>query len=211
MVDATPRFPPPEHLLPRSRFSRQDTPSQAFGEDFVAQKISRLCSEIKQVQDVMRVEISQRNLWNDTMFRGLYIFPIMGDLLATRAEIDSDETVKLEAFRLAAILYVNNLRAKFGVDTLTGDPLYADKLQELLSTSSFMRESPSTLLIWVLSVPVSSQYIPDQRDWFIERFNEISVRENIGSYHDLIDILTQVVWDESLLDIQPNMLQNLLG
>ena len=213
MLDMAPRFPPPEHLLPRSSFSRQVIPLQAEGEDMVAEKISRICTDIRQVQDVMRVEINQRDLWNDTMFRGLYIFPIIGDLLAIRVDVDGDDGsgVHLEAFRLGAILYVNNLRAKFGVDTLPGDPLYAGKLQELLSTSTFVNETPSTLLVWVLSVAATSQYIPDQRDWFIELFTEISIRENIGSYGELMAILTQLVWDESLLDIQPNVLQAILG
>jgi hypothetical protein len=82
------------------------------------------------------------------MFPGLYISPILGDLSGMRpAEVDEVEHAGtiLEAFRLAAILYVNALRTRFGIDTLSRDPRYSSKLYSLLS-SSLPEEAPPMLL-----------------------------------------------------------------
>jgi hypothetical protein len=173
------------------------------------ENISRYCTDLKDIQDIMLVRMSEGNLWSDTMFRGLYIFPILGDLLATRVEVNNDDTdtVVFEAFRLAAVLYVSSLRANFGVDTLSADSLFATKLRTHLISSPFKQEAPLSLLLWVLSVASSSQYIPEQRDWFVELLNDVMVTESIASFEELRAILVEVVWDEKLLDTETNALR----
>jgi hypothetical protein len=157
----------------------------------------------------MRAEVGRRNLWEDTIFPGLYISPILGDLLASRAEVDEADidTVTLEAFRLAAVLYVSNLRAKFGIDTLSGGPLYITKLRALLSSPPIVREIQPMLLIWILSVAFTSQCLPAQSTWLSEIFTDILATKNITSFADLKATITQVVWDEDLLISQTQSLR----
>jgi hypothetical protein len=211
MQDIEPRFPIPEHLLPWPRRNRQQESPQASSNDSMNHKIAGFCSDIKKLQDVMWNEISQRELFEDTTFQGLNLMPILGDLLMTRVKVDNEDisTVTLEAFRLAAIFYVCNLRAKFGVDTLSGGPLYATKLLALLSSSSFRQEAPFNIQIWVLSVASSAFSIPAQRDWFSRLLQEAMASQNIGSSEDLVKALDAVVWHKGLLDNQTNLLRQL--
>ena len=134
----------------------------------MTEQISTFCLDLRLVQDIMRVESEQRNLWKDTIFPGLHISPILGDLLTSRPLVDGVESasVVLEAFRLAAVLYVSNLRAKFGIDTLSAGPHYASKLRVLLSLH-LNQCAPPALLIWILSVAFSSQCLPEQQVWLV--------------------------------------------
>jgi hypothetical protein len=153
--------------------------------------------------------MNEGNLWRDTMFRGLYVFPVLGDLLNTRVEIKNDDihTVVLEAFRLAAVLYVNNLRSRFGLDTLSADPLYATKLRNCISTSPFKQKAPSRFLLWVLAVASTSQFISKGQEWFVVNFMEVLATESITSFEELKSTLVEVVWDENLLNIETKALR----
>jgi hypothetical protein len=147
----------------------------------------------------MRVEFGQRNLWNDTIFYTLRILPILGDLLTIRPEPGEADTsyITLEAFRLAAVLYISNLREKFGFDTLSASPLYASKLRTLLA-SSLDLIIPQTLSIWILSVAVTCQGTAEQNAWFTETFKHSTVDQNIISFAVVMDMIIQVVWDEDI-------------
>jgi hypothetical protein len=178
--------------------------------------ISGFCKDIRDVQDVMHEEMSQRYLWKDTIFAGFYISPILGDLLAMRLDVDtkpSPSTVILEAFRIAAVLYVSDLRSKFGIDTLYAGPTYATKLQNLLSSSSTRDwEAQTDLLIWILTVAFTSQSLsPEHRAWFTEIFNNALTAGGISEFEDLKALLAQIVWDEEILDTQSRTLESLFA
>jgi hypothetical protein len=179
----------------------------------VTEEISRFCWAIRQVQDIIRAEVQQQDIWQDTMFPGLHISPILGDLLAMRpADVDKEEHAGkiLEAFRLAAILYVSALRARFGIDTLSGDPRYSWKLYSLLS-SSLLEEAPPVLLTWILSVAFTSQCLPEQRNRFAEVLQELLATMEITNFGYLKGSIEQIVWDEGILVSQSQSLRTLFG
>ena len=164
----------------------------------------------------MHDEMSRRHLWKDTIFAGFYISPILGDLLAMRLDVDKEQsphTVLLEAFRLAAVLYVSDLRSKFGIDTLPAGPLYATKLQTILSSSSTRDwEAQTDLLIWILAIAFTSQSLfQEQRALFTEMFNHALTVGGISEIEDLKALLTRIVWDEEILDIQSRTLESLFA
>jgi hypothetical protein len=135
----------------------------------------------------MRSEISQRNLWKDTVFAGFYISSILADLLATRPAIgeEADASITtLEAFRLAAVLYVGDLRTKFGIDVLPSGLLYVTKFCSLLRSSLiFDWKAPSALLIWILTVAFICQCLfPEQRVWFSDMFNSALAARGITQF-----------------------------
>lgn len=176
--------------------------------------ISGFCKDIRDVQDVMHNEMGQRHLWKDTVFAGFYISPILGDLLAVRLDIDNEpnsSTMLLETFRLAAVLYVSDLRSKFGIDTLPAGPLYATKLQAILSRSSTRDwEAQTDLLIWILAIAFTSQSLfPEQRAWFTWMFSNALTVGGISEFEGLKALLTRIVWDEEILDIQSRTLESL--
>ncbi|KAF2095416.1 hypothetical protein NA57DRAFT_79143 [Rhizodiscina lignyota] len=209
LQDVAPRFPKPEHLLPRPSFRDDAVLSQAPSETLIARLISGFCSELQEVQDIMRAERRKRHLWDDPLFPGFHLSPVLGDLLAMRVEVDYEDiaSVMLEAFRLAAILYVSSLRAKFGVDTLSADPVYGAKLRTLLMFSSLRQEAPPRLLVWILSTASSAEHIPAERNWFAEISREVLAAENIVSFEALLAIISQLVWAEDFLVYQTNILR----
>jgi len=218
--DLFPRFPPPEHLLPKSTNFRRESRLQLTGQssnDFLSiTVISGFCKDIRHVQNVMHDNMSRRHLWKDTIFAGFYISPIVGDLLAIRLDVDNEpnpSTVLLEAFRLAALLYVSDLRSKFGIDTLSAGPLYATKLLALLSSSSTQDWKMQTdLLIWILAIAFTSQSLfLQQRAWFIVMFNNALMARGINDFENLKALLARIVWDEEILVIQSQTLESFVS
>jgi len=128
-------------------------------------------------------------------------------------EESNPSTVILEAFRLAAVLYVSDLRSKFDIDTLSGGPLYATKLQALFSSSSTGDwEAQTDLLIWILAIAFTSQsLLPEQRAGFTEMFSNALAIGGISQFEDLKALLTRIVWDEEILDIQSRTLESLFA
>lgn len=160
----------------------------------------------------MLAESAQRHLWSDPVFPGFHIAPILGDLLVTRPQVDENAdiaTTSLEAFRLAAILYIYSLRSKFGIDALSIASRYAVKLRTILLSSLFDREPSPTLLVWILVVGYTSQCPLQQRAWFSERLKIVLADKGITTYEDLIAVITQVVWYQDFLVTETQYLREL--
>ena len=114
----------------------------------------------------------------------------------------------MEAFRLAAILYVSGLRARFGVDTFSGDLLYASRLRALFSTSPFLLEAEIELPVWIMSVAASSQSLSQEdRDWFAGILKSTLATGGIAKFDTLRGYLDQFVWDVVLLESETNFLK----
>jgi hypothetical protein len=141
--DIAPLSPSPKNLLPRSRYQDQSITSPQFSSLSPIATISKFCLDLKRVQDLILAESIQRYLWGDPIFPGLHIAPILGDLLVVRPRVrggvDTAATV-LEAFRLAAIIYIYSLRSKFGIDARSISSRYAAKLRTVLSSPLFSQE-----------------------------------------------------------------------
>jgi hypothetical protein len=200
--DVSLRFPSPEYLLPRSRYQDQSIMSTQFSSLSPIEKIYKFCLDLRGVLDIMLNESTQRHIWSDPIFPGLHIAPILGDLLVARPHVNEGAdiaTTSLEAFRLAAILYIYSLRSKFGIDALSIASRYAAKLRNLLSSSLFDQEPTQTLLIWILAVGCTSDCPSEQRVWFGEKLEIVLVSRGITRYHDLIAIISQLVWYEDFL------------
>jgi hypothetical protein len=153
-----------------------------------------------------------RNIWQDTIFQGLYITPILGQVLAMRPK-DIDEAREtstiLEIFRLASVIYISALRTRFGVDTLSGEPLYAAKLHSTLTSQSLVGDIPSTMLAWILSVAFTSNCETERKHYFQKALKNLLVTLEIASFAELKEKISTVVWNEDLLVSQSQSLQEL--
>ena len=172
-------------------------------------ELLKFTQSTQRVQDMMRTELRHRNLWQDTMFPGLHLSPILGELLALAIpHVDSSETGDvLEVFRISAILYISALRARFGIDTLSAVPHYVEKLYACLFSSS--SELPPSLLIWALSIAFTSHRHPDRTNWFGQVLRARSLSMGITNYEGLLTILAETVWDDELLPLQSQSLQSI--
>lgn len=178
----------------------------------VIDEISNVCQAIRNVQSLLHTEMCHRNIWQDTVFQGLYIIPILGQVLAMRPQ-DTNEAREtnmiLEAFRLAAILYISALRAPFGVDTISVEPLYTTKLHSTLTSQSLVDCNPLKVLVWIFSVAFTSNCDTEQKHYFQKALESLLVTLEIVNFAELKEEIATVVWDEDLLASQSQSLQAL--
>lgn len=194
-----PVFLPPEHLLPRAR----QEPRIVFVDtgDGIEHIVDTICSRLREVQAEISRQLTQRNVWLDVVFPGYHISPVLGDLLKLQELQIGNETFEwvLESFRLAAILYVSNLRACFGIDVEEGAMLHLRKLRTALSKlpdgAGQTPGLPHSLLVWILAVASTSRCLPaEATDHFRALLISALEKLEIESADDLMALLAQFAW-----------------
>jgi hypothetical protein len=176
--------------------------------------MARFCAETKSLQSEMKTELNKKVLWRDTAFPSLHISPLIGELLSARSQLDETDTPELifEAFRLAALLYIGALRGMFGLDALSADAVYIDKLQTLLQWTIVDLAFPPILLIWILAVSYTAQRIShEKKTWFAAVLSNTLQSNSVSSLETLLGLLAEVVWDSQLFDVQSQSLNELLA
>jgi hypothetical protein len=164
--------------------------------------VIRVCQRIKELHGIMIAELSVRNLWIDVIFPGFHLSPVLHDLLSVPrgTTYDSLKVRMRECFRLAAIIYVTELRGKFGIDTVPGR-LYGSKLRVMLNSTNMAIDwdSSNIYLIWILTVGACSSCVEDQRDWFVGSLSAMAQLTGMTGLHDLEAAVTGFLWcDEAL-------------
>jgi hypothetical protein len=114
-----------------------------------------------------------------------------------------------DVVRLATVLYISAVRTRFGVDTLSGEPFYAAKLQNALASQSLVCTVPSPVLVWILSIAFTSNCDTEQKHFFRKALKDLTVTLEIASFANLKEIIKTIVWDEDLLVPQSQSLQAL--
>jgi hypothetical protein len=174
--------------------------------------VSIICDIVRDLQGKIRTEMQLCDVWQDTIFQGMHIIPILGKTLALHrivTPVGNEINQLVEAFRLAAVLYISALRARFGVDTLLSEPLYAGKLHDLLVTGSLVRHVSSSLLPWILAVSYTSNCCTEQKISFRKALMELVIEPEAIDYFALRQKVSRVMWDEELLPVQSQILQTL--
>ena len=207
-MDISPRFPIPTNQIDsykrRSNLPSLQTRARLntnVSSIFENPTISRSVQALRDVQTTMRTEASHRDLFNDTVFSGIYLSPICHDMLSMRSHLEGNNAALAlqEAFRLACIIYISELRALFGFPAITQSK-YTSKLQNLLYYSAIDWLVPDPFLLWVLAVVVTAHKIGlEQRKWFIATFRIVLGTQEVESFEDLISRLSKILWNEGLL------------
>jgi hypothetical protein len=209
--DEPPCFPPPLHLFPEPK-SNLFVSLSNMSNASVTDQVKHICEAIRNVQALLHSEIRSRNVWQDATFHGFHIIPILGHVLAMRRqrpEAADNLNTSLELFRLAAVLYINAIRAPFGLDTLSAEPLYASKIQIILSSLYSIGNIPPSTLVWVLSVAFTSNCDNDVKHYFERTLVDLIVLLGITDFGKLREIITNFMWDEDLLASQSFSLRTL--
>jgi len=207
-MDISPRFPiPTNHINSyKHRFSLPSLPTRSrlntsISSIFENPTISQSVQTLRDVQTTMQAEASRRDIFNDTIFPGIYLSPICHDILSMRSHLEGNDAALAlqEAFRLACIIHISELRALFGFPAVAQSK-YASKLQNLLYYSAIDWLVPDPFLLWVLAVVITAHKIrPEQRKWFITTFRIVLGTQEVESFEDLIFRLSKILWNEGLL------------
>ncbi|KAH6699745.1 hypothetical protein BKA61DRAFT_582917 [Leptodontidium sp. MPI-SDFR-AT-0119] len=84
------------------------------------------------LRTVVFCELVARDLWDDGVFAGLYVVPLVNKLLSIRHDISESNTTlaRQEACRLGTLLYPAGIRQRFGVNLLA--EIYIPELKEAI-------------------------------------------------------------------------------
>lgn len=165
--------------------------------------MSRICNGLRQVHEIITAELLTRDLWGDVLFPVFHLSPILYDLLSMpRGTIHENMYVRRrECFRLAAVLYVTELRAKFGVDASPAI-LYASKLRNMLQAGDMLRPwGPSNVfLLWSLTVAASSTCVLEGlRRGFVHMLSTAAQAAGITRFPELVTLFATFLWcDETM-------------
>ena len=167
--------------------------------------VTRICESLRQANAIINrhVAAEQDGFWRNALFPQFHLAPILHDLLSMPRSSDSgDITVRRkECFRLAAIIYIAGLQARFGVDRF-GAATYVDKLELALRcgdlTYSWGVDNP--FLRWILVVTATSACIADAMRR--ELINLLSSHVSTLGLHgtgELAAMFPRSLWCESAL------------
>lgn len=206
--DSIPQFSPPYQILAtqsRLDLSTREDNHEIEGPGFyqVGLNIYDIRQKLKDLHEIIHSELLvRRDLWQDALFPVYNLLPILHNFLSVPRFSVYDEVHhrQIECFRLAAILYINNIRAKFGFEP-GGGMLYGSKLQMMLSTEGFMSswQKSNVVLIWILTVAGSSLTLfAELRGYFMERLKDYLWFSEITNFEHYTNMLTEFAWSNQI-------------
>ncbi|OAP64168.1 hypothetical protein AYL99_00140 [Fonsecaea erecta] len=203
--DATPQYRPPYHLLAtRSRLDFHQTDvnllSQSETCDSIDQSaaVQHICQRLRQLNQIVDDECTKRELWHDSPFTLFHVSPLLHDCLSiSRGTVrDGLQLRQRECFRLASILYLCGIRAKFDFEHGAG-MLYGTKLQLMVGTPGMLPrwESSNVFLVWILTVAACSAILFDElRTQFVSMLAECIHAAGIGSFDEYSSMIYDFMW-----------------
>ncbi|PVH98069.1 hypothetical protein DM02DRAFT_657718 [Periconia macrospinosa] len=160
----------------------------------------------------MNAELHRRDLLKDLMFQGMHIIPILSQLLVLGSvcpQRKDENPTFVEAFRLSTILHLSALRAKFGVDTVHLEPIYAEKLQLLLASRWLGHDISSEELGWILAVGYTAKCNAEQKSFFGKALLDHVKESAVPDHARFQERLESIAWDTNILQDQSQDLQKL--
>lgn len=172
LQDKKPRYPQPFEIL-SAESKIQVAPMPAIehldSNGLLSQDpaVAHIFEAIQQVNSLINTEAHVQGdvFWQTVLFPGFHLAPILYDLLSlprvTHGMADKF-SMRRECFRLAGILYISEVRAKFGMDN-TGAISFAQKLLYTLKSPDMLSswESDNFFLIWSLMIGSVSLCVPE--------------------------------------------------
>ncbi|EXJ66631.1 uncharacterized protein A1O5_10302 [Cladophialophora psammophila CBS 110553] len=208
--DAAPQYRPPYHILAtRSRLTfdlpdiGQLSHQEVFDNIGGSAAVQHVCRQLRHLSRIMDDECKRRDLWQDSPFAVFHVSPLLHDCLSIAHGTRRDEIQlrQRECFRLASILYLCEIRAKFDFEPGAG-MLYGTKLQLMAGTEGLLPrwESSNVVLLWILTVAAcSATLFDDLRLQFISLLSEGIRAAGIASFDEFSGIIHGFMWSSSAL------------
>jgi len=148
-------------------------------------------------------ELAVRDLWDDGVFAGLHVVPLVSKLLSIRYETVRHNPAfsRQESCKIGAILYLAGIRRRFGVNLATG--IYIPKLKDaIVGQECSNLEEINPILLWILLIGGVQSLIHAEHKWFISTTADLVVRWQFSTWEELMDIVRGVLWIEGILDVE---------
>lgn len=197
LQDIKPRYPQPFDILSaesRLRITPMPTANPLDSNSTLSHDsaVAHIFGAIQRVNALINSEADALGdaFWRTVLFPGFHLAPILYDLLSLpRGTLDvaSQFLKRRECFRLAGILYISEVRAKFGMDN-TGATSYAYKLLRALKSRDMLVSwgCDNLFLLWSLTIGSVSLCVPEAlRLEFMEMLSEYPSIAGTDSLHDV--------------------------
>lgn len=142
-------------------------------------------------------EVSVRALWDDGVFAGLYVVPVISKFLSIPHNITDQDLAFLrqETCRLGAILYLAGIRQGFGIELHL--EIYVSKLKLILAIPN--QDHDVLLSLWLLVLGGLQSFLSEHHGWFVSATADLIMRLHYSFWDEVIAALNQVIWIEGLL------------
>ncbi|RDW58468.1 hypothetical protein BP5796_12398 [Coleophoma crateriformis] len=206
-ADGTPQFPQPYSLLAaRSQlaFSVSDlsqlSSNQAFEAVEASPAVLHVRKMLRSLNEIIDAELLVQDLWSNVLFSVFNLTPLLHNLfsMARGSVHDAILIRQRECLRLAAILYINDIRGRFDFEPGSG-MLYGSKLQMMLNSPGMMPSwsRSNVSCIWILTVAACSDCLfDDLRSHFVARLSECVQMAGISSLEDFSATIKEFGWCE---------------
>lgn len=138
------------------------------------------------------------DLWDNAIFAGLYIVPLLSKLLTIRYNTFDATLAKEESCRIGALLYLSGIRRRFGI-ALTGD-IHVQILKRAISEDISSNTDP--ILPWLLVIGGVQSVELEDRKWFISEVANLLLRLQYDTWGELMAAVRGVLWVEGILEAE---------
>ncbi|KFY94298.1 hypothetical protein V498_03933 [Pseudogymnoascus sp. VKM F-4517 (FW-2822)] len=199
LQDQVPRFPIPYDILPRLCV---DEIASVFGS-----RLLQACStnemisatyDLLALNQYMVNKAEAGDLWDNAIFAGLYIVPLLSKLLTIRHNTLDATLAKQESCRIGALLYLSGIRRRFGI-ALTGD-IHVQTLKRAISEDISCNTDP--ILPWLLVIGGVQSVKLEDRKWFISEVANLLLRLQYSTWGELVAAVRGVLWVEGILETE---------
>jgi len=162
-------------------------------------------NELLILNQFMVSELTVRNFWDDGVFAGLNIVPVLSKLLSIRYETVECNAAfaRQEACRIGAILYLAGVRCRFGVILSTN--VYIPKLKgSIIAQDGLNLEKTDPILLWVLMIGGAQSFMHEEHKWFVSATANLIVHKGYSMWEELMADVCAVLWIDGILEAECN-------
>lgn len=150
-------------------------------------------------------ERAVRYLWDDGVFAGLHVVPLLSKFLSIRHNIsESNPTfASEESRRIGALLYLAGIRQRFGVN-LAKD-IYIPKLKHAIMVQNNSNlEKIKPVMVWLLVIGGVQSLMHDDHNWFVSATVQLILQLQYNNWEELMTTVREVSWVEGILEVECN-------
>jgi hypothetical protein len=157
-------------------------------------------NELLALNQHVAIELMVRDLWDDSVFAGLYVVPLLAKFLSIRNDKALFDILlrKQEICRIGALLYISTIRRGFGVRLSSA--VYIPKLIEAINAERTLRSGlADPVLRWVVFIGGIESLYHTEHEWFVCAMAEIVVEQEWGIWCELMAFMREILWIEGIM------------
>ncbi|RFU24393.1 hypothetical protein B7463_g11947, partial [Scytalidium lignicola] len=204
LQDLVPRFLSPLDILPPLYTNRltSNVMDESSSSNLAAELVP-IFEQISLLNEFILRELGTRDLWDDGVFCGLQIVPILHQLLSVRFDIEAPNPaiVRQEFLRICAIIYLAKLRQKFGVN-LALDIYIAKLKRAVIDLYELVLGGADHLLLWGLIISGLQSFGYRDHAWFVSMAAVAILHAECESWNEVVNKIGQMMWVQQAFDLE---------